>query len=140
MLETNTYVRCLIIDFAKAFNTVDHAIVLRKVNGLNMPASIKNWIIQFLTGRSQLTELFVSFSECLEINLSIVQGSGIGPSLYIFIESDLHTLSAFNVIFKFADDTMLVSDNCDVTLQDELKNLRDWAKSSNMIINHSKTK
>ena len=52
MLETDNYVRCKMIDFAKAFDTVDHAIVLRKMNALNMPASIKNWIINFLTGRS----------------------------------------------------------------------------------------
>ena len=42
MLEINNYVRCLMVDFAKAFDTVDHAIILRKVNLLNMPASIKN--------------------------------------------------------------------------------------------------
>jgi Reverse transcriptase (RNA-dependent DNA polymerase) len=53
MLETNNYVRCMMIDFAKAFDMVDHAIVLRKMNALNMLASIKNWIINFLAGRSQ---------------------------------------------------------------------------------------
>ena len=48
MLETNNYVRCMMIDFAKTFDTVDHGIVLKKMNALNMPASIKNWIINFL--------------------------------------------------------------------------------------------
>ena len=47
-LNPGLYVRCMMIDFAKAFDTVDHAIVLRKMNALNMPASIKNWIINFL--------------------------------------------------------------------------------------------
>jgi hypothetical protein len=141
MLKMNNYVRCLMIDFAKAFDTVDHAIVLRKVNGLKMPASIKNWIIDFLTGRSQITKLFDSYFECLEINRSIIQGSGIGPSLYILMESDLRTLSALNVIFKFADDTnLLVPENCEVTLQDDFKNVQDWAKSNKMIINYTKTK
>ena len=47
--RTNNYVRCLTIDFAKAFDMVDNAIVSRKVNVLNMPASIKICIIHFLT-------------------------------------------------------------------------------------------
>jgi hypothetical protein len=57
MLETNEYVRCMLIDFSKAFDIVDHAILLRKLNALAMPASIKNWINYFLTGRTQITKV-----------------------------------------------------------------------------------
>ena len=42
------------------------------------------------------------------INLGIVQGSGVGPTLYIVMESDLKTLSDINSIFKYADDTNLL--------------------------------
>jgi Reverse transcriptase (RNA-dependent DNA polymerase) len=49
------------IDFAEAFDSVDHAIVFRKMNALNMPASIKNWIINFLT-RSQITKSYDKYS------------------------------------------------------------------------------
>ena len=55
MLESNHYVRCILIDFTKAFDMVDHAILIRKLNYLDVPACIKNWIISFLTGRSQVT-------------------------------------------------------------------------------------
>ena len=127
--------------FAKAFDTVDHVIVLRKMNVLDIPASIKNWLIDFLTGRSQITKVFNNYSSRLDINRSIVQGSGIGPSLYILMESDLHTLCVSNVIFKFADDTnLLVPENCEVTLQDEFAHVREWASRNKMIINYVKTK
>jgi hypothetical protein len=141
MLETNNYVRCMMIDFTKAFDTVDHAIVLRKMNALNMPASIKNWIINFLTGRSQITKIFNVYSSRLAINRSIVQGSGVGPSLYIVMESDLHALCIQNVIFKFADDTnLLVPEKSDVSMQDEFAHVQEWARRNKMIINFAKTK
>jgi hypothetical protein len=80
MLETNEYVKMYAIDFSKAFDTVDHAILLRKLNLLALPASIKNWINDFLTGRTQINKVDNKYSSCLSITRSIVQGSGIGPS------------------------------------------------------------
>lgn len=51
---------------------VDHAIVLRKMNALSMPISIKNWITDFLTGRSQITKIYDTYSSSLDINRSTV--------------------------------------------------------------------
>jgi hypothetical protein len=80
-----------------------------------IPASIKNWIINFFTGRSQITKVFDELSSSRRINRSIVQGSGIGPSMYVLMESDLSALSESNILFKFADDTnLLVPENCEV--------------------------
>jgi hypothetical protein len=119
-------IKVMMIDFAKAFDTVDHAIVLRKMIRLNLPASIKNWIINFFTGRSQITKIFDELSSSLRINRSIVQGSGIGPSMYVLMESDLRALSESNILFKFADDTnLLVPENCEVSLQDEFEHVQD---------------
>ena len=51
MLETNNYVRCLTIDFSKAFDVVNHSVLLRKVSALELPDSVHNWIVSFLIGR-----------------------------------------------------------------------------------------
>jgi hypothetical protein len=77
MLECNNYVRCLLIDFSKAFDMVDHAILIGKLKQLDMPAPITNWIISFLTDRKQITRILDIFSGILKINRSIVQGSGL---------------------------------------------------------------
>ena len=58
MLDTNDVVRCLLVDFSKAFDVVDHVIPIKKLNMLNMPATIKNWIISFLSGHSQIKKTF----------------------------------------------------------------------------------
>jgi len=75
------------------------------------------------------------------IGLSIVQGSGIGPTLYIVMKSDLHITSCINVIIKFADDTtLLVPENTDVGLDVEFIHVRKWAESNRLTLNTGKTK
>ena len=67
-------------------------------------------------------------SSPLSINTSIIQGSGVGPSFYIVMESDLRTLSRKNVLCKYADDTnILVSSSSDIDLVNEFDNIKEWA-------------
>jgi len=108
MLETNDFVKCLMIDFSKAFDTVDHVVLMSKLVQLELPSFVINWICSFLTGRGQQCKVNDTVSSLVDIGLSIVQGSGIGPTLYIIMKSDLSTLSALNDTYKYADDTTLL--------------------------------
>ena len=96
------------IDFSRAFDTVDHPILLAKLSRLNLPVFALNWIISFLTRRTQVVKINGVVSSPLSNNTSIIQGSGVGPSFYIVMESDLRTLSRSNVLCKYADDTNLL--------------------------------
>lgn len=141
MLEQNAYVRCLLVDFSKAFDRVDHVILVKKLSTLHLPPYILNWLISFLTGRSHTTRCYGIESGPLTINLSIVQGSGLGPTLYITFESDLKPISNINVIMKYADDTnLLVPEHTDVPMKDEFEAVMQWASSNKMVINLAKTK
>ena len=74
------------------------------------------------------------------INKGIVQGSGIGPTLYIVMESDLKALSAINILFQYADDTnLLVPEKNDVRLSAEFENILQWAADNLMTVNINKT-
>ena len=140
-LENNDYVRCLMIDFSKAFDTINHAVLMSKIAKLNIPPYINNWIISFLTNRSQVCKLEGALSSSLPVNLSIVQGSGIGPTLYCIQESDLRALSLINLLMKYADDTnLLVPCNTDVQIDAEFDNIQTWAVANKMTINVAKTK
>ena len=80
-------------------------------------------------------------SSTAEINTSIIQGSGIGPMLYVVMESDLCTLSAMNVLVKYADDTnLLVPSDSDLDLSTEFDNIKQWAMENRMVVNILKTK
>jgi len=100
MLEQNDYVRCLMTDFTKTFDPVDHAILLHKLSQLSLPGFVFNWICSFLSGRGQQCKTNGLLSGVIDIGLSIVQGSSIGPTLYIIMKNDLCSISAITDIFK----------------------------------------
>ena len=141
MLETSSYVRCLLIDFSKAFDVVDHPVLVAKLSQLPLPPRILNWLISFLSGRNHTTKTVAGESLPANINRSIVQGSGLGPTLYIILESDLKPKSSINKILKYADDTnLLVPEITDVAISEEFSSIQNWAHINKMIINMDKTK
>ena len=117
------------IDFTKAFDTNDHVILLHKLSQLSLLGFVINWICSFLSGRGQQSKVNGLLSNVIDIGLSIVQGSGIGPTMYIVMKNDLCTVSAVNDIFQYADD-----------IDTEFQNVKAWAANNCLKLNLSKTK
>ena len=134
MLETNTYVRCILIDYSKAFDTINHEILFAKLRTLSIPQLIKQWIMNFLTGRTQAVVTEGTTSNWLPISRSIVQGSGLGPMLFVVYALDLKPISEHNRIIKYADDTTLLVD-----VATEFGHLEDWSRRNKLTINKDKT-
>ena len=86
-----------------------------------------------LTGREQRCKFQDILSKA--IGIKIVQGSGIGPSLYIIMESDLYPKSSDIKLMKYADDTnLLVPEISNCTLTEEFEHIKDWATANKMVI------
>ena len=80
-------------------------------------------------------------STLLRITRSIVQGSGLGPYLYIALARRLKTISIINKLFKFADDTsLLVPQFTDCHMETEFGNVERWSNANKLILNTKKTK
>ena len=79
LLEDHRYVRCIMLDFTKGFDTVDHLKLLQKLEQYHLPNNILSWIVSFLYERRQTTEISGISSAVVQINRSILQGSVIGP-------------------------------------------------------------
>jgi hypothetical protein len=140
-LESNKYVKCVFIDFSKAFDTVDHAILIPKINRLDISPNIKNFIISFLSNRSQIVKINRLYSDKISINMGIVQGSALGPILFSIMASDLRPVSDFVELVKYADDmTLLIPEEYEEFFNTEILNLKNWAKENNLTINFVKTK
>ena len=75
------------------------------------------------------------------ISRSVVQGSRIGPYLYILLVRKLKTISFHNTIDKYADDTtLLVPQNNDISIETEFAHVQQWSLNNKLVINTSKTK
>jgi len=138
--ENNRFVHTLYIDFSKAFDIVDHVILIKKLNKLFIPPNIKNWIISFLSNRSQIVKCNGSCSARTCINRGIVQGSALGPFLFCIMVSDLHPLSHYNTLLKYADDiTYAIPEKSDQSVINEYDHTKTWAIDNKLVINEQKT-
>ena len=140
-LETEPYVCVYALDFSKAFDTVRHSALLRRVHQLGLPDFIYNWLCSFLKGRVHSTKWKGSCSSCLNFNAGVVQGSAIGPAAYVICASELQPKYAANKMFKYADDSYLLVPASNVhTIKEEIDSIIRWADSYNLKLNVSKCK
>jgi len=118
---------------------------------MNIPIEVYNWLVDFFAGHSHCTRFRGSTSGQLDISASIMQGSAIGPASYVVNAADHTTVTAGNLIFKYADDTYIVipaanaaSRSTELDHVDRLEqnnNLRlNRAKSTKIIFTNSKRK
>ena len=133
------------LDFAKAFDTVDHAILIEKLKWYGVSGQLSNWFSDYLKDRSQSVVIDGIASERLPVTSGVPQGSLIGPLLFVIFINDLpDVIDVQTSTALYADDTklhrtILSVKDCDI-LQQDLANLNTWSLESNMKSNASKCK
>ena len=132
------------LDLKKAFDTVSHEILLLKLKKLCISGTALDWFTSYLSGRSQFTEIGSSKSMELPIDISVLQGSILGPILFLCFINDLH-LATWLLTLLFADDTSVIASDADLSILIPLVNLEiqkiaNWFRANKMSVNVSKTK
>ena len=142
VLQTNQNADVIYLDFAKAFDVVDHHILLRKLKGLGISGKIGKWIFNFLTNRSQYVVVEGQTSSHSPVTSGVPQGSVLGPVLFLIMISDIDSNIVNSIIRTFADDTKVIQKVCSVEdgkrLQDSLETIYEWARKNNMKFNSTK--
>ena len=140
LLSCNSYVVVITLDFSKAFDTVRHFTLHHKIASMNIPDDVYNWLVDFFSGHSHCTRFRDSTSGQLDISASIMQGSAIGLASYVVNAADLTTVTAGNLMFKYADDTYIVIPAANANSRSaELNNVDCWAQSNNLRLNRAKS-
>ncbi len=137
----NTYVRMLFVDYSSAFNTIVPATLVAKLQTLGLNRSLCSWILDFLTGRSQVVRMGNNTSSPLILNTGAPQGCVLSPLLYSLYTHDCTATHSSNVIVKFADDTTvigLITDNDETAYREEVSTLTKWCQENHLSLNIDK--
>ena len=139
--ETTTMI---FLDFRKAFDCVDHTLLIKKLkhNGCDMKAL--KVIISFLDHRTQSVKLNSDESTLKPVLTGVPQGSILAPTLFLLFINDLLKLPTVSRSFAYADDTVFVTSDADVralesNCNNDLQLIDNWCKSNKMPINMEKS-
>ena len=117
------------MDFSKAFDKVNHSLLIHKAKHYDIRGNVNNWIESFLSGRSQAINAEGEKSTNLSVDSGVPQGSVLGPSLILYYVSDIPA-GFDSTIRLFADDTiayLVIKSNSDtINLQRDLDELAQW--------------
>ena len=145
-LQNNEFIILVSLDLSKAFDTVDTENILQtKIKYYTGDNNITNWIDSFYKNRQQYTLWEDQKSDIIKNhNISIVQGSSMGPRLFNVYVNDLPNVSDKVEFVLFADDSnfMLSSPipkELEKSLNRELRDIKDYFDSNGLSINTEKT-
>ena len=131
------------LDFKKAFDTVDHCVLLNKLEKLKLPSFLFRWLGSYLNNRRFRVSLRGSFSSWSCAPSGVPQGSVLGPTLFNIFINDLPSYLRYSFCLLFADDLKIyrtINSASDyLLLQSDLNAVAAWAKENRMSFNISKS-
>ncbi len=132
------------LDLSKAFDTVDHHILLLKLRYLGFQHGVISWFRSNLSNRMQCTKVNGVLSDKAQMNSGVPQGSILGPLLFICYINDLPCHLTDSATFIYADDTAILVkgksvDQIDNMLNSEFKKVTNWFNANRLSVNRKKT-
>jgi sarcosine oxidase/L-pipecolate oxidase len=145
-LDENIQTDILYLDFAKAFDSVDHNLIIEKLKFFGVKGiMVLNWFRDYLNNRTQRVVMEGVCSGWTHVTSGVPQGSILGPLLFVIFINDLpNAVPQTTKVALYADDTKSFrgitseGDSCD--LQQALSNLSTWSSNNNISFNESKCK
>ena len=143
-LDSSNIVIGVFLDLKKAFDTVDHTILLKKLYSYGIRGKAHKWLTSYLTGRTQYVVYDGHKSSTLNMTCGVPQGSILGPLLFIIYVNDICNVSELLLKILYADDTCVVAQGHNLeelidTLNNELSSLNEWLLCNKLTLNTNKS-
>ena len=144
-VDEGKLVGAVFIDLTKAFDTISHSKLLEKLPRYGISRIEPEWFKDYLFNRSASVSYDGHLSKSNEILTGVLQGSTIGPLLFLIFFNDITDVFENSKIIKYADDTVLHVDdkdldNIQIKLNKDIDAVADWLDENELIINLKKGK
>ena len=144
-ISENSFALGLFLDLSKAFDTLDHNILLKKLSHYGIRGVAFDWFRSYLSDRQQFTYYKSASSTKLPISCGVPQGSILGPLLFLVYINDIKSTIDISRAILFADDTNLIlTDKCVDSLiskaSREIDAIFNWFNANKLSLNTEKTK
>jgi retron-type reverse transcriptase len=142
--DNNYFSIGVFFDLSKAFDTVNHKILLKKLEHCGIRGICLDWLTDYLTDRRQCVSFNGHVSQISDIKCGVPQGSILGPLLFLIYMKDISNASSLLHFIMFADDTNVFMSNKSIdvlikTINVELKHVGEWFKANKLSLNLQKT-
>jgi retron-type reverse transcriptase len=132
------------IDLTKAFDTIDHGILLSKMSKLGVSSVAFNWFESYLGNRKQRVSVGHELSDELPVSYGVPQGSILGPLLFNIYIDKLPTILSHSEVSLCADDTVIYCYHANFSeiernLNEDLLNVAQWLNENKLTLNLDKT-
>ena len=145
-LENKVNSACVLLDLSKAFDTIEHKIMLQKLETYGIRGNALTWFHSYLTGRKlrvkcrTVSSSTSQTSEEFEVAYGTPQGSCLGPLILLIFVNDLHLHLHESECIQFADDTTLLFKHKNIRflhycIESELTRLQDWFNANKLTLN-----
>ena len=143
-IDNNLITGVVSLDIEKCYNTLDHNILIHKLDHYGVSGKSIEWFKQYLSKRTQIVYFNNSKSDICELNIGLPQGSVLGPLLFLVYINDLSSNISLGQCNLFADDALLYSSGETVhevqnNLQATTNSATSWYKNNKLSINASKS-
>ena len=143
-LDEGSFVCGIFVDLQKAFDTVDHKILLHILEYYGICGVCNDWFKSYLSDQKQFVSINGYNSDLMSVNCGVPQGSVLGPLLFLIYINDLHKAIRYCKVHHFADDTNLFHTNKSVKnlnklVNHDMKQLNNWLSANKISLNVEKT-
>ena len=139
----------IFLDLSKAFDTLDHNILMKKLYRYGIRGAVNSWFHDYLSGRSLVAKITtapnkITRSDSYQITYGTTQGSCLGPLLFIIFINDMFRLPLYSRLILFADDTTMFYSHLShkflkYALEHDFKLIMNWMSANKLSLNVGNT-